>query len=195
MQLPSSECSASSQSRHTQVFFNNNTQDSGSHISQMSGPLFREHRLSTTSGSDQKMCAQEVRNITRTHTLSETSTLVMSPRLGSRATVDYSTQGDPDQPAYLPLSGLAHEQQLILNAHNYLLLDGSRRRIYDIPASQCQLFMLGNGHAAYQIELENLEPILETNIFLMDRLTGQFYTVYEDGYRQMVTSPMLLHLW
>ena len=162
-------------------FDNNNTQDSGSHMSQMSGPLFTEDRLSTSSGRDQEICDQEVRNITRTCTLSETSTLVMSPRPGFRATADYSTQGDLDQPAYPPLPGLACEQQLILNTHNHLLPDGSRRRIYDIPASQHQSFMLVNGHSAYQIELENLEGILETNTYLMDRLTGQFHTAHEDG--------------
>ena len=136
-------------------------------------------------------------------TPSETSTVVMSLRPGYNATVDYSTQGNIDQPSYWPLSGLTHVQQLVLNTCNYLLPDGSRRTIYDIPAPQHQLFMLGNGHAAYQmgnghaayqIELENLEPILETNIFLMDRLSGQFHAVYEDGYRQMVTTPVLLHL-
>ena len=58
-------------------FDNNNTQDSGSHVSQMSGPLFTEDRLSISSASDQEICEQEVKNITRTHTLSETSTLVM----------------------------------------------------------------------------------------------------------------------
>ena len=173
-----------------QVFFHNNTQDSGSHMSQMSGPLFTKDRLSTSSSSD-----QEVNNITRTCTPSETSTPVMSPRPGSSATVDYSTQGDPDQPAYSPMSGLACEQQLILNTHNYLLPDGSRRRIYYLPASEHQPFMLGNGHAAYQIKLENLEAILETKTFLMDRLTGQFHAVYEDGYRQMATTPKLLHPW
>ena len=50
-------------------------------------------------------------------------------------------------------------------------------------------------HAAYQIELENLEAVLETNTFLMDRLTGQFRAVYEDSYRQMATIPKLLHPW
>ena len=74
-----------------QVFFhNNNTQDSGSHTSQMSGPQFAEDRLSTSSRSDQEMCDQEVNNITRTHTPLETSTLVMSPRPGSSAIVDYT---------------------------------------------------------------------------------------------------------
>ena len=124
-----------------QVFFNNNTQDSGSHMSQMSDPLFTEDRYSTSSGSDQEVCDQEVRNITRTHTPSETSTVVMSPRPESGATVDYSTQGDPDQPAYSSLSDLAHDQQFILSTCNYLLPNGSRRRIYDIPAPQHQLFM------------------------------------------------------
>ena len=57
----------------------------------MSGPLFTGDRLSTSSGSDQEVCDQEVRNITRTHTPSETSTLVMSPRPGSSTTVDSST--------------------------------------------------------------------------------------------------------
>ena len=133
-----------------QVFLhNNNTQESGSDMSQMSGPLFTEDRLSTSSSSDQEMCDQEVDNITRTRTPSETSTLVMSPRPGSKATVDYSTQGDRDQPAYSLLSGLALEQQLMLNTHNYLLPDGYRRRIYDLPASQHQPFMLGNGHGTY----------------------------------------------
>ena len=178
-----------------QVFLNHNTQNSSSHISQMSGPLFTEDRLSTSSCSDQEICDQEVRNITRTCTPLETSALVMSPRPGSDTTVDYSTQGDPDQPAHSPPSGLAHEQQLIINTLNYLLPDGSGRRIYDIPACQCQPFVLGNGHAAYQIKLENLEAVLETNTFLMDRLTGQFHAVYEDGYRQMATTPMLLYPW
>ena len=48
----------------SQVFFHsNNTQDSCSHMSQMSGPLFTEDRLSTSSSSDQEMCDQEVRNM------------------------------------------------------------------------------------------------------------------------------------
>ena len=33
----------------------------------------------------------------------------MSPRPGSGATVDYSTLGDPDQPAHSQQSGLAQE--------------------------------------------------------------------------------------
>ena len=94
MQLPPVKAVHPVRADTPQVFFNNNTQDSGSHMSQMSGPQFTEDRISTSSGSDQEMCDQEVRNITRICTPLETFTLVMSPRPGSRATVDYSTQGD-----------------------------------------------------------------------------------------------------
>ena len=52
-----------------------------------------------------------------------------------------------------------------------------------------------NGHAAYQIQLETLEPVLETSMYLLDRLMGQFHTVYSDGYRTMATTPMLLSTW
>ena len=86
MQLPPVNAVPPVRAGTPQVFLNNNTQGSGSHISQMSGPLFTEDRLSTSCGSDQEMCDQEVRNITQTHTPLETSTLVMSARPGSGTT-------------------------------------------------------------------------------------------------------------
>ena len=52
-----------------------------------------------------------------------------------------------------------------------------------------------NRHAAYQIQLETLEPVLETSTYLLDRLMGQFHVVYNDGYRKMATTPMLLSTW
>ena len=109
--------------------------------------------------------------------------------------MDYSTQGDPDQSGHSLVMGLVHEQTSILNTHNYLLLDGTGRRILDIPISERKPFVLENGHAAYQIQLETLEPVLETSTYLLDRLTGQFHVVYEDGYRKMATTPMLLSTW
>ena len=180
-----------------QVPFNTHTQDSGSHMSQMSGPLFTEDIYSTSSSSDQEICDWEVRNITQGHTPSEALTVVMSPRPGSNSTVDYSTQGDPNQPAHSPQSGLTWGQQWILSTCKYLLPDGSRRRIHDIWTHQLHSFpdMLDNGHAAYQVELPNLEPIVEISTFLMDRLTGAFFTVYEDGYREMATTKRLLYPW
>ena len=106
--------------------------------------------------------------------------------------MDYTTQGDPDQSAHALVTGLVCEQTNILNTHNYLLLDGTGRRILDIPISERKPFILENGHAAYQIQLETLEPVLETSTYLLDRLTRQFHTVYNDGYRKMATTPMLL---
>ena len=74
-----------------QVPHNNNTEDSGSHMSLMSGPLFTEDRYSTSSGKPD-LCDAEVHNITQRCTSSEASAVVMSPKPGSNSTVDYSTQ-------------------------------------------------------------------------------------------------------
>ena len=134
-----------------------NTQDSGSHISQMSGLLFTEDRLSTSS-SDADACDTEVLNITQRCTPSNASTDVVSLRPGTHSTVDYSTQGDPNQQTELPESQLTPEQQWIVSAQNYLLPDGSGRRIYDIPTDELHAYpdLLLNGHAAYQIQLPKL---------------------------------------
>ena len=110
-------------------------------------------------------------------------------------TVDYSTQGDPDQPAHSPLRGIGNQSNSIDNTRNFLLPDGTGRRILDIPISERKPFILDNGHSVYQIQLENLEPVLETSTYLIDRLTGQFHTVYNDGYHQMATMPMIWGTW
>ena len=175
-----------------QVLYNeHNTQDSGSHISQVSGLLFTEDRLSTSS-LDADVCDTEVLNITRRHTPSNASTVVMSPRPGSHPTVDYSTQGDPNQQTELPEPQLTPEQQWIVSTQNYLLPDGSGRRISDIPTHELHAYpdFLQKGHAAYQIQLPKLESILETTAFLMDRVDGQCHAVYEDGYNKTTTVPM-----
>ena len=109
--------------------------------------------------------------------------------------MDYSTQGDPDQPAPLPTTGLGNKLNSIDNTRNFLLPDGTGRRILDIPISERKPFILDNGHSAYQIQLKNLEPVLETSTYLIDRLTSQFHMVYDDGYRQMATTPMIWSTW
>ena len=161
-------------------------------MSQMSGPLFTENRLSTSS-SDADACDTEVLNITQRCTLSNASTVMISPRPRSNSTVDYSTQGDPDKQAELPETQLTPEQQWIVSTQNYLLPDGSGRRIYAIPTHELHAYpdFLQSGHAAYQIQLPRLESILETVTFFMDRVHGQCYSVYEDGYNKMTTVPMV----
>ena len=170
-----------------------NTQASRPHISPMSSPLFTEDRLSTSS--EQEICDQEVTTIIHENTPTRSPAHTIPSRPGSIAKVDYSTQGDPDESAHSLIRGLAHEQTSILNTHNYLLPGGTGRRILDIPISERKPFILENGHTAYQIQLETLEPVLETSTYLLDRFTGQFHMVYDNGYRQMATTPMLLNTW
>ena len=126
-----------------------NAQTPTSHISPISGPLFTEDRLSTSS--EQEICDQEVTTIIRGNTPTRSTAHTIPSRPGSIPTVDYSTQGDLDQSGHSLVMGLVCEQTSILNTHNYLLLDGTGRRILDIPISGRKPFVLENGHAAYQI--------------------------------------------
>ena len=170
------------------------TRTSSSHISPMSGPLFTEDRLNT-SGSDQEMCDQEVTTLTQDRTPTRSPVHNAPSRTGSIATVDYSTQGDLDQPARSPMGSSGNQSNSIDNTRNFLLPDGTGRRILDIPISERKPFILDNGHSVYQIQLENLEPVLETSTYLIDRLTGQFHAVSNDGYHQMATTPMIWSTW
>ena len=72
-----------------------NTQASSSHLSPMSALLFTEDRLSTSS--KQELCDQEVTTIISENTPTRSPAHTIPSRPGSIATVDYSTQGDPDQ--------------------------------------------------------------------------------------------------
>ena len=170
-----------------------NAQTPTSHISPVFGPLFMEDRLSTSS--EQEICDQEVTTIICENTPTRSTAHTIPSRPGSIATVDYSTQGDLDQSGHSLVTGLVCEQTSILNTHNYLLPDGTGRRILDTPMSKRKPFVLENRHTAYQIQLETLEPVLETSTYLLDRLMGQFHVVYDDGYRTMATTPMLLSTW
>ena len=107
-----------------------NSQFSGSHLSQLSGPLFTEDQYSASSGSDQESCDAEVDHIRHHKTPSKASTV---PILLGRPTptpdmVDYSTQGDPDQAA--PLN--EHIPKEFHGTNNYLIPDGTDHRIHDI---------------------------------------------------------------
>ena len=68
------------------------SQFSGSHLSQLSGPLFTEDRYSTSSGDDQEACDAEVDRITH-HKTPEVSTvpITLDRPTPTPATVDYST--------------------------------------------------------------------------------------------------------
>ena len=78
------------------------TRTSSSHISPMSGPLFAEDRFNT-SDSNQEMCDQEVTTLTQDRTPTRTPVHNAPSWTGSFATMDYYTQGDPDQPTHSPM--------------------------------------------------------------------------------------------
>ena len=65
-----------------QVPFQTISQNSGSHLSQMSASLFTiyRNRYSTSTDDDQEICDVEVNKITRQQTLSQATTVVMSPK-------------------------------------------------------------------------------------------------------------------
>ena len=136
-----------------------------------------------------KICDQEVTTITHENTPTRSPTHTVSSRLRS------STETDPHESAPSPIMGLVHEKTSVVNTHNYLLPDSTGRMILDIPISERRPFVLENRHAAYEIQLETLEPTLETRTHLLDRLTEQFHAIYDNGYRQMATTPMLLGTW
>ena len=133
------------------------TQTGSPHISPMPCPLFTEDRLSSSS-NEQEMCDQEVTTLIQDKTPTR-SPAPISSRPGSITTVDYSTQGDQDQPAPLPATGLGNTPNSIDNTRNFLFPDGTERRTLDIPISERKPFILDNGHSAYQIQLNNLEPV------------------------------------
>ena len=81
-----------------------NAQTPTSHISPISGPLFMEDRLSTSS--EQEICDQEVTTIIHENTPKRSTAHTILLRPGSIATVDYSTQGDPDQSGHSLVTGL-----------------------------------------------------------------------------------------
>ena len=73
--------------------------------------------------------------------------------------------------------------------------DGSDRHIHQIDNKVFHAGYLENGKNAYLLELPALEKMLNTQKFLMDEMSGQFYTVYGNSYQWMSTKPMLKQAW
>ena len=105
-------------------------------MSQLSGPLFTEDRYSTSTDNDEENCDAEITTITQQWTPSQETTMVMSPTrpVSTPSTVDSSTQGNPDQTAPQGNHGYNQNNSTmpIQHTNNYLIPDGSDRRIHDI---------------------------------------------------------------
>ena len=112
------------------------------------------------------------------------------------STMDYTTQGDPNQvpPVYINTAQVTTQNQLF-RANNFFVLDGSNRRIHDIKDKVFHAGYLENENNAYLLELPGLKDMLHTSKFIMDEMSGQFYTIYGNTYQRMSTKPMLEHSW
>ena len=83
----------------------------------------------------------------------------------------------------------------IQNINDYFIPDGSNRHIHDLQDKTLHAGTLENGHNAYQVELPDLKPLLCTNRYLMDEVTGQLSAIYGNSYQCMCTIPRLFCMW
>ena len=100
------------------------------------------------------------------------------------STMDYTTQGDPNQvpPVYINIAQATTQNQLF-HTNNILVLDRSNRHIHEIKEKVFHVGYLENGNNAYLLELLGLKDMLHTSKFIMDEMSGQFYAVYGNTYQ------------
>ena len=176
------------------------SQDSGSCLSQKSAPLFTEDRYSSSSEDDLVMCNAEITQINRQNELPQAfaHNLTRGRPTSTPTTMDYTTQGDPNQIASsTPIDALVQDktQNQFLGTNNFFIPDGSNRHIHEIQDKVFHTGYLENGNNAYLLELPRLGKMLHTSRFLMDEMSGQFYAVYGNTYQHMSTKPMLEQAW
>ena len=175
------------------------SQDSSSNLSQMSAPLFTEDRYSSTSDDNLEVCDAEIMLINRQNRPNQA---FMNHSTGGRptstpTTMDYRTQGDPNQvapPTYIN-TVQATTQNQFFHTNNFFIPDGSNRCIHEIRDKVFHTGYLENGNNAYLLELLGIKDMLHTSRFLMDETSGQFYAVYGNTYQCMSTKPMLEQTW
>ena len=111
-------------------------------------------------------------------------------------TFDYTTQGDPNvSPLTSNLFRPTVTNDEFLGTNNFFMPDSSNRRIHQIDNKAFCAVYLENGNNAYLLELPALEKMLNTQKFLMDEMSGQFYAVYGNSYQRMSMKPMLQQAW
>ena len=171
---------------------------SGSQPSQLSAPLFKEDRYSSTSEeeteADTEVTLINGRNQpNRTFAHNSTTERPTSTPM----TTDYTTQGDPNQvsPSTPNLLMSTATEAEFLGTNNFFVPDGSDRRIHQIHNKVFHAGYLENDNNAYLLELPALEKMLNMQNFLMDEMSGQFYAVYSNSYQQMSTKLMLKQTW
>ena len=151
--------------------------------SQSSAPLFKEDKYSSTSEEESEADAE----VTFIHGRSHSSGTFVNSQTerptSTPTTSDYTTQGDPE--ASPPTSNLFRStvtNDKSLGTNNFFVPDSSNRCIHQIDNKVFHAGYLENGNNAYLLELLALEKMLNTQKFLMDAMSGQFYAVYGNSY-------------
>ena len=164
--------------------------------SRSSAPLFKEDKYSSTS-EETEVDAEIIFNHGRNQPNRMFTHNPMTKRpMSTPTTADYTTQGDPD--ASLSTSNLFRSTATddeFLGTNNFFIPDGSDRHIHQIDNKVFHAGYLENGNNAYLLELPALEKMLNTQKFLMDEMSGQFYAVYRNSYQRMSTKLMLKQAW
>ena len=172
---------------------------SGSQLSQLSAPLFKEDRYSSTSEEETEADAE----VTLINSRNQPNRMFMhnsttEKPMSTLTMTDYTTQGDPNQvsPSTPPNMFMSTATEIEFpGTNNFFIPDGSDRHIHQIHNKVFHAGYLENGNNAYLLELPALEKMLNTQKFLMDEMSGQFYAVYGNSYQQMSTKPMLKQTW
>ena len=116
--------------------------------------------------------------------------------MSTPTTTDYTTQADPGaSPSTSNLFKSTATDDTFLGTNNFFIPDGSNRRIHQIDDKVFHAGYLEDGNNAYFLELPALENMLNTQKFLMDEMSGQFYAVYSNSYQWISTKPMLKQAW
>ena len=172
---------------------------SGSQPSQLSAPLFKEDRYSSTSEEETEADAEVtlINGRNQPNRMFVHNSTTEKP-MSTLTTMDYTTQGDPNQvspstPSNLFVSTATEAE--FLGTNNFFVPDSSDRHIHQIDNKVFHAGYLENGNNAYLVELPALEKMLNTWKFLMDETSGQFYAVYGNSYQRMSTKLMLKQTW
>ena len=171
---------------------------SGSQPSQSSAPLFKEDKYSSTSEEETEVDAEVtfINGRDQPNRMFAHNSTTERPT-STPMTTDCTTQGDSNQvsPSTPNLFMSTATEIKFLGTNNFFIPDGSDRRIHQIDNKVFHAGYLENGNNAYLLELLAVEEMLNTQKFLMDEMSGQFYAVYGNSYQQMSTKSMLKQTW
>ena len=141
--------------------------------------LFKEDKYSLTLEEESEANAEVTFIHGRSHHRGTFANNQTERPTSTPTTSDYTTQGDQDaSPSTSNLFRSTVTNDEFLATNNFFMPDGSNRCIHQIDNKVFHAGYLENGNNAYLLELPALEKMLNTQKFLMDEMSGQFYAVY-----------------